>query len=133
MRSKAIEAVSLDLGPAFIKSVTTECHAPQAVICADPFHVVKIVGDALDEIRRDLWQGLRRLPDLRHAKDFKGARSALLKNPEDLTDRQAAELPKLRRAYGFHSPDAALALVILGTGPINLQLPHEQRTAQTAR
>lgn len=35
-RGKAIEAVSLDLGPAFIKSVRAEGHAPNAVICADP-------------------------------------------------------------------------------------------------
>ena len=32
----------------------------------------------------------------------------------------------IRRAYGFHSADAALALVMLGAGPINLQLPHER-------
>ena len=51
-RSQQIEAVSLDLGPAFIKSVTTEGHAPNAIICADPVHIIKIVGDALDEIGR---------------------------------------------------------------------------------
>jgi len=213
LRSKQIEAVSLDLGPAFIKSVTTAGHAPNAVICADPFHVVKLVGDALDEVRRDLWQQLRKLPGDRWAKEFKSARWALLKNPEDLTDSQAAKLAQLkrdkggiwrayemkeqfraifagdldrdeaaelldrwcaraqrsrlapfvkaartmrhrrdlilnaiehgisngrveglnnkvrlivRRAYGFHSAEAALALVMLGAGPINLQLPHER-------
>jgi transposase len=218
-RSAAIEAVSLDLGPAFIKSVTAEGHAPQAIVCADPFHCVKLVGDALDEVRRDLWQQLRRLPDDRYAKSFKGARWALLKNPEDLTDRQVDQLARIRRnrggiwrayemkeqyraifagdldrdqagelldrwcaraqrsrlapfvktartmrhrrdlilnavehgisngrveglntkvrlitrrAYGFHSPDAALALIMLGAGPINLQLPHEQTPAQAA-
>ena len=31
-----------------------------------------------------------------------------------------------RRAYGFHSPQAALALVMLSCGPIQLHLPHEQ-------
>ncbi len=31
----------------------------------------------------------------------------------------------IRRGYGFHSPDAALALVMLGAGPIDLKLPHE--------
>ncbi len=31
-----------------------------------------------------------------------------------------------RRAYGFHSPKAALALVMLSCGPIELQLPHER-------
>ena len=54
-RAGLIEAVSLDLGPAYLKSVRAEGHAPQAVVCADPFHVVKLVGDALDEVRRDLW------------------------------------------------------------------------------
>ena len=30
-----------------------------------------------------------------------------------------------RRAYGFHSAQAALALVMLSCGPIELRLPHE--------
>jgi transposase len=218
-RSGLIEAVSMDLGPAFLKSVTAEGHAPQAVVCADVFHLVKLVGDALDEVRRDLWQQLRRLPDDRWAKDFKGSRWSLLKNPEDLTDTQAAQLARIRRtrggiwrayemkeqfraifsgdltrdqaavlldrwcsraqrsrlapfiktaktmrqrrnmilnaiehgisngrveglntkvrliirrAYGFHTADAALALVMLGAGPIDLKLPHERPAAHTA-
>ena len=32
----------------------------------------------------------------------------------------------IRRAYGFHSADAALALVMLACAPINLTLPHER-------
>ena len=216
-RSALIEAVSLDLGPAYLRSVGADGHAPQAVVCADPFHLVKLVGDALDEVRRDLWQQLRRLPDDRFAKAFKGSRWALLKNPEDLSTTQAAQLAKIRRtrggiwrayemkeqfraifaagldraeatdaldrwcaraqrsrlepfvrcattmrerrdiilnaiehrisngrveglntkvrlivrrAYGFHSADAALALVMLGAGPIKLKLPHEHRLDQ---
>jgi transposase len=31
-----------------------------------------------------------------------------------------------RRGYGFHSAQAALALVMLACGPITLRLPHEQ-------
>ena len=31
----------------------------------------------------------------------------------------------VRRAYGFHSADAALALVHLTCGPVKLRLPHE--------
>lgn len=30
-----------------------------------------------------------------------------------------------RRAYGFHSATAALALIMLTCGPVNLRLPHE--------
>lgn len=174
-----------------------------------------LVSEALDEVRRELWNQLRRLPDDRWAKDFKGSRWALLKNPEDLTDAQAAQLARIRRsgggiarayemkeqfrailagdlsraeagklldrwcarasrsrlapfvkvaktmrqrrdmilnavehgisngrvegfntkvrllirrAYGFHSADAALALVMLAAGPIELRLPHERTT-----
>ena len=32
----------------------------------------------------------------------------------------------IRRAYGFHSADAALALVMLSGGPIELRLPHDR-------
>ncbi|MFV0315781.1 MAG: transposase, partial [Microthrixaceae bacterium] len=42
----------------------------------------------------------RRLPDPRYAKDFKGARWALLRNPEDLTDTQATQLTKIKRTRG---------------------------------
>jgi transposase len=38
----------------------------------------------------------------------------------------------IRRAYGFHSADAALALVMLAAGPINLQLPHERTNVPAA-
>ena len=38
----------------------------------------------------------------------------------------------IRRAYGFHSADAALALVMLACGPINLVLPHERPAIRTA-
>jgi hypothetical protein len=38
----------------------------------------------------------------------------------------------VRRAYGFHSATAALALVMLACGPITLTLPHEQQADQAA-
>ena len=99
-RSSKIRAVSMDMGPAYRKSVTAEGHAPQAVICYDPFHVVKVGTDALNRVRRDIWQELRRLPDPAMARKFKGARWALLKNPEDLTDTQAQTLAGIRRHGG---------------------------------
>ena len=95
-----IEAVSMDMGPAFRKSVRADGHAPQATICYDPFHVVKVVTEALNTVRRDIWRQLRRLPDPDIAKKFKGARWALLKNPEDLTHRQAATLARSSATAG---------------------------------
>src|SRR5204862_5357086 len=47
---------------------------PQAIVCADPFHIIKLVGDALDDVRREHWNQLRKLPDDKWAKNFKGAR-----------------------------------------------------------
>ena len=94
----AIEAVSMDLGPAFAKSVRT--HAPQAVICFDPFHIVKLATDALDDVRRQGWQLARTLSDKQIAKTYRGARWALLKNPENLTDKQASTLKALKREGG---------------------------------
>jgi transposase len=92
-----LETVSMDMGPAFAKSATA--HAPQATIAIDPFHAVKLVGDALDVVRRQAWNELRALdPD--KAKTFKGARWALLKRRDNLTDDQAATLRKLRRRGG---------------------------------
>ena len=50
-RAQAIQAVSMDMSPAFRKSVST--HAGQAVICYDPFHVVALGATAaLDKVRR---------------------------------------------------------------------------------
>jgi transposase len=85
--AEQIEAVSMDLGPAYAKTV--RARAPQAVLCFDPFHVIKLATDALDAVRRQAWQSARRYPDKRIARKFKGARWALLKNPSDLTGKQA--------------------------------------------
>jgi transposase len=215
-RSEAITAMSMDMGSAYAKSATAEGHATKAIICYDPFHVVQLVTTALDKVRRQVWQDLRKLPDKDAARKFKGARWALLKNPGDLTDDQAITLRKLKRrggdlwrayalkealravfagdltehevgelldrfcskasrsglkpfvtaaktirkrrdgilaavrlginnarheglnrrvrlivnrAYGFHSANAALALIMLTLGPIDHVLPHERRRA----
>jgi transposase len=86
--TETIEAVSMDLGPAFAKSV--RARAPQATICFDPFHVIKLATDTLDAVRRQVWQSARKLRDKTIAKTYKGARWALLKNPDDLTADQTA-------------------------------------------
>src|SRR6266571_5866389 len=96
-RAAGLDAVSMDMGPAFARSVRT--HAPQAAIAIDPFHAVKLVTDALDTVRRAVWQQMR-ATDPTAAHKFKGARWALLKRPDHLTDDQAGTLRKLRRRGG---------------------------------
>jgi transposase len=72
----------------------------------DPFHVVQWCTDALDEVRREVWNAARNEGMKTLAGDLKGARFALWKNPEDLTANQEARLSwvqatnqRLYRAY----------------------------------
>lgn len=95
----SIEAVSMDMGPAYARAVRER--APHAVICVDPFHVVQLATGALETVRRQVWQAARALPDQRIAKTFKGARWALLKNPADLTDTQVKTLREMKRTGGI--------------------------------
>lgn len=97
-RCGQLSAISMDMGLAFSKSATE--HAPKATICLDPFHVVALGTKAIEEVRRTMWQEMRRLPDPAIAHQFKGARWALLKNPDTLTDRQAVTLAAIRRNGG---------------------------------
>jgi transposase len=97
-RAGKLTAVSMDMGEGYAKSVRR--HAPQAVICIDNFHVVQLATKALDEVRREHWNELRTAGDRNAAKAFKGSRWSLLKNPSDLTDRQADTLAALHAAGG---------------------------------
>lgn len=110
-RAEAITHVSADAAD-WIADVVAE-RAPNAVRCADAFHVVAWATEALDEVRREAWNTARGAVSARRAgratgeaKALKHARYALWKNPENLTEHQQAKLewiattnPKLYRAY----------------------------------
>jgi transposase len=89
-RSGAIELVSADGADWIGRVVLRRC--PNATLCIDPFHVVAWATAALDAVRREVWNAARRSGETTLAKDLKGARYALWKNPEDLTGRQRAKL-----------------------------------------
>ena len=89
----------MDMGKAYLKSVSKEEHAPQATVCIDPFHVVAVATTALDDVRRAVWNDMRAVDD-KAAKKFKDARWSLMKNPDNLTDKQAATLRRLKRRGG---------------------------------
>lgn len=97
-RAGRLRAISMDMGPGYAKSARE--HAPQAIVCIDPYHVVALANKALDEVRRAYWNELRQLGDQDAAKRFKDARWSLLKAPENLTDKQAATLKRLKGAGG---------------------------------
>ena len=95
--TKKLEAISMDFGAPYAKAVRAK--APQAAICLDPFHAVAMATKALDETRRDQWRTMR-AEDPDTAAKFKGSRFVLLRNPENLTDTQAKQLRRIRRAGG---------------------------------
>jgi transposase len=117
-RAAELSHVSAD-GADWIVGVVAD-RAPQAVVCADPFHVVSWATGALDEVRREVWRQARAAGEVASrphgsrvlrlstggARDLKRARYTLWKNPGNLTSRQQAKLawiekthPYLYRAY----------------------------------
>ncbi|MFD9892897.1 ISL3 family transposase [Amycolatopsis sp. NPDC059027] len=116
-RATLITEITADAAP-YIATVVAD-RVPQAVRCADPFHVVQWATHELDLVRRRIWNTARNAPGGRgrtrdgrsqesagDARMLQRSRYALWKNPEDLTDRQKAKLdwiaatsPELYRAY----------------------------------
>lgn len=94
-RCKQIELVSCDMASWISGPIAERC--PQAERCVDPFHVIQLATDALDEVRREVWREARKQGNLELAKDLKGARFAVWKNPENLTERQQAKLAGIQR------------------------------------
>ncbi|MDQ2761124.1 MAG: ISL3 family transposase, partial [Actinomycetota bacterium] len=97
-RCKQIELVSCDMAGWISGPVAERC--PKAVRCVDPFHVIQLATDALDEVRREVWNEARRQGNMELARDLKGARFAVWKNPENLTDRQQAKLAEIQKTNG---------------------------------
>jgi transposase len=122
-RCAAISHVSADAADWIADVVALRC--PNAVQSADPFHVVRWASEALDEVRKQVINQARAQarsepkrrrgrqprnapprPGHDRARGVYRARYALWKNPENLTEHQAAQLdwiaktdPRLYRAY----------------------------------
>jgi len=122
-RSAQVTHVSADGADWIADVVAARC--PQAIRCADAFHVVAWATDALDEVRRQAWNAARAQartepargpgrpakdapprPGHERAQALKHARYALWKNPDNLTENQQVKLdwitridPRLYRAY----------------------------------
>jgi len=81
-RAGQLEFVTAD-GATWITDVVAE-RAPEAVVCLDTFHVIGWATKALDEVRREEWNKLRRAGRADSAKEFKGLRFLLRRNWENL-------------------------------------------------
>ena len=84
-----IEAVSSDLSEAFISAVRE--HLPNAVQVYDHFHIVKLMNDKLDKVRRDTYN---QETDENKRRLIKGQRWLLLANGDNLSPKAEEKLFK---------------------------------------
>ena len=80
-----ISTICSDMSPAFIRGIVEEF--PQCSIVFDKFHMMKLVNDAVDEVRR-IEQQINRV--------LKNTRYIWLKNPSSLTQKQINQLGSLK-------------------------------------
>lgn len=86
-QQKNVRTVSVDMWKAFINSVKEAM--PQADIVHDRFHLVKYLNDALDKVRRR---------EVKTHELLRNSRYALLKNPENLTEKQRIKFEQIKAA-----------------------------------
>ena len=72
-------------------------HLPDAALVFDKFHVIKLMNERLDDLRRQMVREAEGAMKLK----IKGTRFLLLRNPENL---KAEQIPKLDRALRLNEP-----------------------------
>lgn len=82
--SDRIEEYCSDMSPAFIGGMAQEF--PSAALTVDKFHVMKLINDAVDEVRRE---------EQREQPELKKSRYLWLRNPRDLKQGQQEKLKTL--------------------------------------
>ena len=90
-----IRAVATDMSAAYWSAVLE--HLPDAALVFDKFHVLKLMNERLDDLRREMVREAEGLLKLQ----IKGTRFLLLRNPENLKGDQ---IPKLDQALHLNEP-----------------------------
>jgi len=90
-----IKAVATDMSAAYWSAVLD--HLPDAALVFDKFHVIKLMNERLDDLRRHMVREAEGAMKLK----IKGTRFLLLRNPENLKTEQ---IPKLDRALRLNEP-----------------------------
>jgi transposase len=90
-----IQAVAMDMSGAYWSAVLE--HLPDAALVFDKFHVLKLMNERLDDLRREMVREAEGPLKLR----IKGTRFLLLRNPKNLTGDQ---IPKLEEALHLNEP-----------------------------
>lgn len=89
-KAKRIKAVAMDMANAYSAWVNEVL--PEADIVYDHFHVIKLMNERMDGLRKST---MNKLAD-EQKKELKGKRFIILRNQENLSPQAAQELKKLR-------------------------------------
>ena len=90
----SIKAVSIDMSAGYEKAIRAPEGLPHAQVCFDPFHVVKLGGEAVDKVRRDEYNQHGR-SGTEAGKWIKGTRYSLLKDTAKQTAKQLLKLAEV--------------------------------------
>ncbi|MDQ3609966.1 MAG: ISL3 family transposase, partial [Actinomycetota bacterium] len=90
-----IRAVSIDMSGEYQRAI--RANLPEAQICFDPFHVVRLGQRAVDQVRRDEWNAHER-SHTPTGRWIKNTRWSLLKAPAKQTIKQLAVLGEVQQA-----------------------------------
>jgi transposase len=90
-----IRAVATDMSAAYWSAVLE--HLPKAALVFDKFHILKLMNDRLDDLRREMVREAEGPLKLK----IKGTRFLLLRNPKNLVGEQ---MPKLQEALRLNQP-----------------------------
>ena len=91
----SIRAVSIDMSAGYEKAIRApDTGVPHAQVCFDPFHVVKLGGEAVDKVRRDEYNHHGR-SSTGEGKWIKGTRYSLLKDTAKQTPKQLLKLAEV--------------------------------------
>jgi transposase len=101
-RKVRIEAVAIDMSPAYIKAVGE--NLKKAVIVFDHFHVIKLFNEKISDFRRQLYNNI---DDKLQRSVIKGTRWLLLTGKEKLKDK-AEQAQRLRQALEINKPLATV-------------------------
>ncbi len=93
-----VQAVAMDMSGAYQAAVRS--NLPRAKIVFDHFHVVKLFNEKLSNLRRALYH---EATEVQHKAVLKGTRWLLLKNAENLDEKQD-EKQRLKEALALNEP-----------------------------
>jgi transposase len=83
-KAENIKQMCCDMSPAFIKGV--EENFPDAELTFDKFHIMKVINEAVDQVRRE---------EQKSHPELVRSRYLWLKNPQNLTKKQTSRLENL--------------------------------------